>query len=205
MNIWLSCKHKSNFTPNKLKSTVHQKWNKVNLQQKRVFHTDSTIKFFFIYLLIYLLVRVICKYSMVSLFLYFACIFELFLCMCFVIFFFLVISSVLLLFLFSSVPHPTPTVRTPHPAPRTPTQHFRTNRHVAALLSSRRIKSCFFCASKLVLKFFTTRLDVQNVLISCKIVAAWKRSIKTTSGSITTFTFYLPQIDPHESDTRMKT
>ena len=39
-------------------------------------------------------------------------------------------------------------------------------------VESRKNKKFLFCTSKLILKFFTARLDVQNVLFLCKIVAA---------------------------------
>ena len=71
---------------------------------KKECSTQTPRSNFSIYLFIYLLVCVICKYSMPSLFLYFTCIFKLHLCMYLAIFF--------SFFLFFSV------LLTPHPAAR---------------------------------------------------------------------------------------
>ena len=103
-------KHRSNFMPNKLKSTVHQKWNEIKLRQKRVLHTDSTIKFLFIYLFIGSRdMQIFNALFIFKFYLYFLIVFL------YVFWYFLILSfhfiCFAIVFIFS-------VLLTPHPAPR---------------------------------------------------------------------------------------
>ena len=85
----------------------------------------------------------------------------------------------------------------PHPAPS-----FSDYPSRGCHVESPKNKTLLSCTSKLLLKFFTARLHMQNVLFFCKIiVATWKRSVKPQVEVLANLLFYPRQIHLHESDT----